>query len=117
MPRLLSRECAYLEATGSREDWICSFDGRGRSTALPEWGRLISPKLHRSFQLPLSHTTLKLAPLAHAHPSACIKHGTHYLDLCGEPNFIARIIPNYDFAASKSGSVCIPMCAFESAPG
>ncbi|KLT44441.1 hypothetical protein CC85DRAFT_271240 [Cutaneotrichosporon oleaginosum] len=49
--------------------------------------------------------------------TACIKHGTHYLDLCGEVNFLARIIPNYDFAASKTGSVIIPMCGFEAAPG
>ncbi len=52
-----------------------------------------------------------------ADPSACIKHSTHYLDLCGEPNFLARIIPNYDFAASKTGAVIIPMCGFEAAPG
>jgi short subunit dehydrogenase-like uncharacterized protein len=57
-------------------------------------------------------------PLAQlADPSACIKHSTHYLDLCGEPNFLARIIPNYDFAASKTGAVIIPMCGFEAAPG
>ncbi|BEI81184.1 hypothetical protein CcaverHIS002_0203440 [Cutaneotrichosporon cavernicola] len=49
--------------------------------------------------------------------SACVKHSTHYLDLCGEPNFLARIVPNYDFAASKTGAVIIPMCGFEAAPG
>lgn len=52
-----------------------------------------------------------------ANPSACVKHATHYLDLCGEVNFLARMIPNYDFAASKTGSVLIPMCGFESTPG
>ncbi|GMK57037.1 hypothetical protein CspeluHIS016_0308770 [Cutaneotrichosporon spelunceum] len=48
---------------------------------------------------------------------SCIQHGTHYLDLCGEINFLSRIIPKYDYAASKTGAVIIPMCGFEAAPG
>ncbi|CAK9780092.1 unnamed protein product [Cutaneotrichosporon oleaginosum] len=90
---------------------LCSRDSRSSCRAPHDFcdastlGRLVPAPLR--FRSPLTVT----------YHSACIKHGTHYLDLCGEVNFLARIIPNYDFAASKTGSVIIPMCGFEAAPG
>lgn len=29
----------------------------------------------------------------------------------------ADVVPRWDFAASQTGSVIVPMCGFESAPG
>jgi short subunit dehydrogenase-like uncharacterized protein len=47
---------------------------------------------------------------------ACTQSGTHYCDLTGEPQFIARMINTYSKAAQVSGA-CIVHCAgFDSIP-
>jgi short subunit dehydrogenase-like uncharacterized protein len=49
---------------------------------------------------------------------ACAKAGKHYLDLNGDVGMLAAdVVPRWDFAASQTGSVIVPMCGFESAPG
>lgn len=48
----------------------------------------------------------------------CAKAGKHYLDLNGDVGMLAAdVVPRWDFAASQTGSVIVPMCGFESAPG
>ncbi|TXT15814.1 hypothetical protein VHUM_00317 [Vanrija humicola] len=49
---------------------------------------------------------------------ACVNAGKHYLDLTGEAQYVAnKVVPRFDFAAAKSGSVVIPMSGFDCIPG
>lgn len=48
--------------------------------------------------------------------AACAELGTDYLDLTGEPAFVARLIDRHDAAARASGALLVPCCGFDSVP-
>ena len=48
--------------------------------------------------------------------AACVAAGTDYLDLCGEPNWMAEMIPAHHEAARKSGARILFSCGFDSIP-
>ncbi|KAJ7122643.1 Saccharopine dehydrogenase-domain-containing protein [Mycena crocata] len=47
---------------------------------------------------------------------ACVERGVHCVDLSGETEWIKRIITTFHLAATKSGAVIVPSCAFNSVP-
>ena len=47
---------------------------------------------------------------------SCVKHGTHYLDLTGEPQFVKRVREKFSQGAIDSGSIVLNCCGFESIP-
>jgi short subunit dehydrogenase-like uncharacterized protein len=48
--------------------------------------------------------------------AACVKAGTDYVDLCGEPNWMNEMIAEYNEAAQKSGARIVFSCGFDSIP-
>jgi short subunit dehydrogenase-like uncharacterized protein len=48
--------------------------------------------------------------------AACARTGTDYVDLCGEPNWMAAMIGKYDKAAQESGARIVFSCGFDSIP-
>lgn len=48
--------------------------------------------------------------------AACAETGTGYVDLCGEPAWMARMIARYDAAARASGARIVFSCGFDSIP-
>jgi short subunit dehydrogenase-like uncharacterized protein len=48
--------------------------------------------------------------------AACAKAGTDYVDLCGEPGWMAQMIPLLDAPARKSGARVVFSCGFDSIP-
>jgi short subunit dehydrogenase-like uncharacterized protein len=48
--------------------------------------------------------------------AACAKTGTDYVDLCGEPNWMAAMIAKYSDAAKASGARIVFSCGFDSIP-
>ena len=48
--------------------------------------------------------------------AACAKHGTDYVDLCGEPNWMAVMIGKYSDVAKASGARIVFSCGFDSIP-
>jgi short subunit dehydrogenase-like uncharacterized protein len=47
---------------------------------------------------------------------ACAEAGTDYVDLCGEPAWMAAMIAKYDAAAKASGARIVFSCGFDSVP-
>ena len=47
---------------------------------------------------------------------ACVHSGTDYLDLCGEPAWMAQMIQRHDAAAHASGARIVFSCGFDSVP-
>ena len=47
---------------------------------------------------------------------ACAEAGTDYVDLCGEPGWMARMIPRFDAPARASGARIVFSCGFDSIP-
>ncbi len=47
---------------------------------------------------------------------ACVEAGTDYVDLCGEPNWMADMIVRYEAAAQASGARIVFSCGFDSIP-
>ena len=47
---------------------------------------------------------------------ACIRQGTDYCDITGEPAFVDRIIARYDGDARRQGVRVVPCCGFDSIP-
>lgn len=47
---------------------------------------------------------------------ACAEHGTDYVDLTGEPEFVAQMIDKYDAIAAASGARIVHACGFDSIP-
>lgn len=47
---------------------------------------------------------------------ACVEAGTGYVDLCGEPAWMARMIALYDAPARASGARIVFSCGFDSIP-
>lgn len=48
--------------------------------------------------------------------AACAKAGTDYVDLCGEPNWMAAMIAKYEKTAKESGARIVFSCGFDSIP-
>jgi short subunit dehydrogenase-like uncharacterized protein len=48
--------------------------------------------------------------------AACVEAGTHYCDLTGEVQWMARVIPQYQKAAEASGARIVHTCGFDSVP-
>jgi short subunit dehydrogenase-like uncharacterized protein len=48
--------------------------------------------------------------------AACAKAGTDYVDLCGEPAWMAAMIAKYDAQAKASGARIVFSCGFDSIP-
>jgi short subunit dehydrogenase-like uncharacterized protein len=48
--------------------------------------------------------------------AACAEAGTHYCDLTGEVQWMARVIPEYEDAARASGARIVHTCGFDSVP-
>lgn len=48
--------------------------------------------------------------------AACIRAGTDYVDLCGEPNWMAAMIAKYETQAKQSGARIVFSCGFDSIP-
>lgn len=47
---------------------------------------------------------------------AAIEGGAHYLDITGEPDFVASLIRKYDGPAAEAGLKLVPCCGFDSIP-
>jgi short subunit dehydrogenase-like uncharacterized protein len=47
---------------------------------------------------------------------ACVAAGTDYVDLCGEPNWMADMIARHHVAAQASGARIVFSCGFDSVP-
>jgi len=47
---------------------------------------------------------------------ACAENGTDYVDLCGEPAWMRKMIDAYDAAAKASGARIVFSCGFDSIP-
>ena len=48
--------------------------------------------------------------------AACVEAGTDYVDLCGEPAWMAEMIGKYDAKAKASGARIVFSCGFDSIP-
>ncbi|PLW67836.1 saccharopine dehydrogenase family protein [Pseudohalioglobus lutimaris] len=48
--------------------------------------------------------------------AACAEVGTDYVDLCGEPLWMQRMIKEYEKVAAKSGARIVFSCGFDSVP-
>lgn len=48
--------------------------------------------------------------------AACVEAGTDYVDLCGEPNWIANKVIDLNDSAEKSGARIVFSCGFDSIP-
>lgn len=48
--------------------------------------------------------------------AACAEAGTDYLDLCGEPNWMRRMIDAHEATAKQSGARILFSCGFDSIP-
>ena len=48
--------------------------------------------------------------------AACVAAGTDYVDLCGEPAWMRRMIDKYDAPAKNSGARIVFSCGFDSIP-
>ena len=48
--------------------------------------------------------------------AACVKHGTHYVDITGETLWVHDMIKAHHATAQKSGTRIIPFCGFDSVP-
>ncbi|KAH7883385.1 Saccharopine dehydrogenase-domain-containing protein [Phlebopus sp. FC_14] len=47
---------------------------------------------------------------------ACVRHGRHYVDLTGEAPWVKDMIFEFDYVATKAGSVIVPCAALDSIP-
>lgn len=48
--------------------------------------------------------------------AACVRHGTHYVDITGETPWVRRMIDEHHDAAAASGTRIVPGCGFDSVP-
>ena len=48
--------------------------------------------------------------------AACVKHGTHYVDITGETPWAFQMIAQHHANAAKTGTRIIPFCGFDSVP-
>eukprot|EP00929_Paragymnodinium_shiwhaense_P035238 TRINITY_DN19050_c0_g1_i1.p1 TRINITY_DN19050_c0_g1~~TRINITY_DN19050_c0_g1_i1.p1 ORF type:complete len:416 (-),score=94.07 TRINITY_DN19050_c0_g1_i1:173-1420(-) len=47
---------------------------------------------------------------------ACVRLGTHYVDITGETSWVAELIDKYHHLAEENGTFIVPMCGFDSIP-
>ncbi len=48
--------------------------------------------------------------------AACVRHGTHYVDITGETPWVKAMIDQHHDAARRKGARIIPFCGFDSIP-
>ncbi|MGI9261106.1 MAG: saccharopine dehydrogenase family protein [Woeseiaceae bacterium] len=48
--------------------------------------------------------------------AACVRNGTHYCDLCGEVQWMRKMIDEHQVAAEESGAKIVMSCGFDSIP-
>ena len=48
--------------------------------------------------------------------AACVRHGTHYVDITGETPWVRGLIDQHHASAAASGTRIIPGCGFDSVP-
>jgi len=48
--------------------------------------------------------------------AACVRHGTHYVDITGETPWVRDLIQRHDADARASGTRIVPCCGFDSVP-
>ena len=48
--------------------------------------------------------------------AACVRHGTHYVDITGETPWVKGLIDQHHDAAQRTGARIIPFCGFDSIP-
>ena len=48
--------------------------------------------------------------------SACVRHGTHYVDITGETPWVKGLIAQHHAKAMETGARIIPFCGFDSIP-
>ncbi len=48
--------------------------------------------------------------------AACVKNGTHYVDITGETPWVRQMIDAHHATAQKSGTKIVPFCGFDSVP-
>jgi short subunit dehydrogenase-like uncharacterized protein len=48
--------------------------------------------------------------------AACVRHGTHYVDITGETPWVKDMIDQHHDAAQRKGARIIPFCGFDSIP-
>lgn len=47
---------------------------------------------------------------------ACVEHGTHYVDITGEPSFIENMMVKYHTTAESNRALIVTTCGFDSIP-
>lgn len=47
---------------------------------------------------------------------ACVRNGTHYVDISGEVTFSRAVVERFDHAAKQAGVAIVPSCAFDAVP-
>ena len=48
--------------------------------------------------------------------AACVRHGTHYVDITGETPWVREMIERHHDAAARRGTRIVPGCGFDSVP-
>eukprot|EP00455_Lapot_gusevi_P045824 TRINITY_DN591_c0_g1_i3.p1 TRINITY_DN591_c0_g1~~TRINITY_DN591_c0_g1_i3.p1 ORF type:complete len:419 (+),score=176.21 TRINITY_DN591_c0_g1_i3:61-1317(+) len=48
--------------------------------------------------------------------AACVKYGTHYVDITGESTWVRTVINRFGQEAEAKNAVIVPMCGFDSIP-
>ncbi len=48
--------------------------------------------------------------------AACVKHGTHYVDITGETPWVQGLIQQHHAQAAREGTRIVPFCGFDSVP-
>ncbi|MCS6912012.1 MAG: saccharopine dehydrogenase NADP-binding domain-containing protein [Myxococcales bacterium] len=56
--------------------------------------------------------------IEHGEPvaAACVRAGTHYVDITGEPAYLRLLVDRYDAPARQRGVLLLPCCGFDSIP-